>query len=514
MLLLGLGIAVGVMITLLSIGDAVLEQARDKDLVGGGDVVLLPPGIDVEVMKVGGVTGMYYTLNNARYLYRQVLSGPRFAPLFASVTPEFADLPLAAASPTLADKVVYVRKVLASNASEPLQARAHGFIPSLDRAAGGPSSRFPAQGIVWSDHEGDRLWADPPVDALYNELDRFHLPGRTQADRDRWGEWLYFNFADSLSDTYGYVSFIAGSDIEAGAGRASPLLQIQKPDAPPLKYGAEFPLSRDDISLSHVDLRFGDETTAQFRNGAWRLDMNWNTEDGPVRGALTVTPVRDLYFPPFVIHESERFVSGYSVPALRAHVTGFISAPGVQLELQEAVGYHDHNWGTWRNVHWDWGTSSTEEYALLYGRVLHPELRSGQSLPSVFLMLSKARTPEERGGLLGMFRPALISYEWETQDGLPGNPERVPRRIVMSAGRSAAQSPIATSAASDSIHVVIDVTRVAATPPNADDDNNLVFLQLRGRYQVTAWVGENRLYFDAAGFSEVFVPTGAPGFEE
>ncbi len=61
MLLLGLGIAVGVMITLLSIGQAVLVQARDKDLVGGGDLVLLPAGIDVEVMKVGGSTGMYYT---------------------------------------------------------------------------------------------------------------------------------------------------------------------------------------------------------------------------------------------------------------------------------------------------------------------------------------------------------------------------------------------------------------------------------------------------------------------
>ena len=47
MLMLGLGIAVGVMITLLSIGQAVLLQARDKDLVGGGDLVVLPAGIDV-----------------------------------------------------------------------------------------------------------------------------------------------------------------------------------------------------------------------------------------------------------------------------------------------------------------------------------------------------------------------------------------------------------------------------------------------------------------------------------
>ena len=71
--LVGFGISVGVMITLLSVGEAVLQQARDKDLVGGGDLVLLPEGVDVEVMKVGGATGMFYAIDNARFVYRQVM---------------------------------------------------------------------------------------------------------------------------------------------------------------------------------------------------------------------------------------------------------------------------------------------------------------------------------------------------------------------------------------------------------------------------------------------------------
>ncbi len=508
MLLLGLGIAVGVMITLLSIGDAVLEQARDKDLVGGGDLVLLPPGIDIEVMKVGGVTGMYYLLDNARYIYRQVLSGPRFAETFASVHPEFADLPLAAASPTLADKVVYTRKVSAAAGTEIVQARAHGTIPSLDRAAGGPSARFAAQGIEWHDTEADRNWADPPVDVLYNELDRFHLPAPGQADIERWAEWLYFNFTDPETDTYGYVSYIAGNDIAGGAGRAGPLLQIQKPDAPPLKYGAEFPLAPSDISLTRVDLRFGEGTTAQFRDGAWRLRLDWMTDDGPVRGDLSVRPVRDLYFPPFLIHETQRFVSGYTVPAVRAYVSGFIAAPGVRLELRDAPGYHDHNWGTWRQVHWDWGTSSTDDYALLYGRVLHPELRAAQSDPSVFLMLSKARLPEARGGLLGLFRPRKITYEWQDPEpGLPGDPVHVPRRIVMNAGPAPGQAALASTSGADSVNVVIDVTRVASTAPNDEDETGLVFLQMRGDYTVTARVGSEQVRFTSSGFAEVFVPS-------
>ncbi|MDH5627633.1 MAG: hypothetical protein OEY69_05000, partial [Candidatus Krumholzibacteria bacterium] len=72
-LLLLLGFAVGVMVmtVLLSVGTAVLDQAMDEDLTGGGDVVLLPVGIDVSVLKTGGVTSMNFDIPNARYLTRE-----------------------------------------------------------------------------------------------------------------------------------------------------------------------------------------------------------------------------------------------------------------------------------------------------------------------------------------------------------------------------------------------------------------------------------------------------------
>ncbi|HJR49539.1 MAG TPA: hypothetical protein VJ794_00450, partial [Gemmatimonadales bacterium] len=50
-LLLGFALGVGVMIVLLSVGEAMLTQARDEKLVGGGEVTVLPEGLDVEVMK-------------------------------------------------------------------------------------------------------------------------------------------------------------------------------------------------------------------------------------------------------------------------------------------------------------------------------------------------------------------------------------------------------------------------------------------------------------------------------
>ncbi|MEO5590794.1 MAG: hypothetical protein ABIS03_14530, partial [Gemmatimonadaceae bacterium] len=77
LLFFGFGIGVGVMIVLLSIGEALLTQARDEKLVGGGAITVLPQGLDVEVMKTGGVGGLYFSIDQARFISDQLLSSPR-----------------------------------------------------------------------------------------------------------------------------------------------------------------------------------------------------------------------------------------------------------------------------------------------------------------------------------------------------------------------------------------------------------------------------------------------------
>ena len=57
LLLAGFGLGVGVMIVLLSIGNAMVSQSREEKLIGGGDITILPEGVDVEVLKTGGVGG-------------------------------------------------------------------------------------------------------------------------------------------------------------------------------------------------------------------------------------------------------------------------------------------------------------------------------------------------------------------------------------------------------------------------------------------------------------------------
>src|ERR671926_1055785 len=87
-LLFGYSTGVGVMIVLLAIGEALLAQARDERLVGGGEITVLPEGIDVEVLKTGGLGGMFFSIDHARFIYRQLLAAPRLAPWIAAAAPQ------------------------------------------------------------------------------------------------------------------------------------------------------------------------------------------------------------------------------------------------------------------------------------------------------------------------------------------------------------------------------------------------------------------------------------------
>jgi ABC-type lipoprotein release transport system permease subunit len=118
-LLLGFALGVGVMIVLLSVGEAMLAQSRDVALVGGGEVTVLPQGIDVEAMRSGGLSGMFFGIDRARFVARQLLGGPRNADVVRSV------------APAIENKVVYLGR---GGTAVPL--RVGGEIPSRARAVG------------------------------------------------------------------------------------------------------------------------------------------------------------------------------------------------------------------------------------------------------------------------------------------------------------------------------------------------------------------------------------------
>jgi len=90
-LLLGFSLGVSVMIVLLSVGEAMLEQSRDASLVGGGELTVLPQGIDVEAMRTGGLGSMFFGIDRARFLVRQVLGGSRHRDIVRTVSPGIED---------------------------------------------------------------------------------------------------------------------------------------------------------------------------------------------------------------------------------------------------------------------------------------------------------------------------------------------------------------------------------------------------------------------------------------
>src|SRR6188472_2852832 len=91
LLFFGFGVGVAVMIVLLSIGEAMLSQARNEKLVGGGAITVLPQGLDVEVMKTGGIGGMFFSIDHSRFVYRQLLGAPRLARVVSAVAPQIED---------------------------------------------------------------------------------------------------------------------------------------------------------------------------------------------------------------------------------------------------------------------------------------------------------------------------------------------------------------------------------------------------------------------------------------
>ena len=195
LLFFGYGVGVAVMIVLLSIGEAMLTQARSERLVGGGSITVLPEGLDVEVMKTGGIGGLFFSIDNASFLYRQLLASPRFRKDISAVAPQ------------IEGRVLYLR---APDGTEHA-VHALGEIPSTNTAVGAGAEIIEGD---WQNDEGDRRWIAPTPAELRHEIDRFHLTPDGIANRESWGEWHYFNVLSQGGGggrRWAFISFIRKS---------------------------------------------------------------------------------------------------------------------------------------------------------------------------------------------------------------------------------------------------------------------------------------------------------------
>ena len=400
LLLAGYGVGVAVMVVLLSIGEALLAQARDEKLVGGGDITVLPEGIDIEVMKTGGLGGMYFSIDHARFIQLQLLASPRLASDVKAVAPQIDGTLLYLRTRRGAERAV----------------RASGEIPSATRAVGA-MPMLAAGG--WDDDSGDVRWAHPTTAQLHDDIDHFHLPpdDLTADERASWAEWHYFNVLSSDGKRWAFVTLLAGGDIPNGRWGGETLVTLREEGKRERRFVAYAPSSAVALSTTRADLRIGESRVTLLPDGRYELHARARALDAgaaPVSVDLIVTPQPRAWFPGATLGEG--VTSGYAVPALRADASGSICDGASCEQFDGAQSYHDHNWGVWRGVTWEWGAARAGDFTFLYGRVDTPSSDRG----ALFLYLVDSL------GFRALFRPSAITWQDARTITVNGHSVRVP----------------------------------------------------------------------------------------
>ena len=477
LLLLGYSLGVAVMIVLLSIGEALLAQARDEKLVGGGSITVLPQGIDVEVMKTGGLGGMFFSIGHARFLYRQVLASPRFAPL------------VSAAAPQIEDKLLY----LCTRAGRELKVMASADIPS--RTAGVGAAPTIVAG-AWSDDDADRAWRDPSPRELRDEIDHFHLPPPGLRNDATWAEWHYFNVLSADRRHWAFISFIVGGQVPNGKWGAQVLVTLHTQGGGSRRFSAIVPANAVRFSTADANLQLGASSVTVLDDGRYAVRAHARDEQSgaPLDVDLVVTPAPGDYFPGAEV-SSDSMASGYVVPGLRASAAGTICVASACDRYDGAQAYHDHNWGTWRGVTWDWGAARAGQYTLLYGRVETAD--AGQAQPLFAYLVDSL-------GFLTVFRPREIRYDDSLTIRVAGGLLHVPARATFADARG-----------DDTLRVELTIEDAAATDTRGSSPERgdalgarriarPYFIQMKGLMRITGRVAGRPIGGEGAGFFETY----------
>jgi hypothetical protein len=456
----GFGLGIAVMVALLGVGEVIIEQAHSPALRGGGDVV---------------VSAAFGPVENARYVLAHVLGSP------AARTQQTA------ASPTRRARLYLVKPGLSIAVS------ARGGIPSLERAVGDPE----VAGVgAWSDTPADAGWSNPRQEDILRAMDRFHAvpasdpmaktakgsdPGSDPFDsfRQSWAEWLYFNGRSADGRLRFYLTFLAGTPAATGQRPALVRLQLER-DGRSTNYSAGALVGDADLIARAPDLDIAGNRV-RLEGSQYRITLALAKEgdahsrlDGEL--VLDAPPGRSL--PPTAIHGARGWVSGYVVPVLSGAVHGSLHAGTETIDLDGATGYHDHNWGFWEGVRWQWGQVAHGDLSIVFGRVFPPaSVADPQRTPGVLAVLGP-------NGPLGFATDVSIE---ETPD---------PHRVTIRARGQRLDITLALDV-EETVGTRMGLTRLA-------NGHTMTFLQLGGTYRVTGKTGDRALDFTARGSAETF----------
>ena len=434
----GFGVGVSVMAILLGVADVVLTQARSSDLVGGGDVVIhLEPSVPARMVVSG-------TLQSNQLRSRIRVAGPSHR----------------AALYLLRD-------------NRAVRVDAHGGIPSVEQAMGDPEVAFNRD---WRDTADDVAWTQTTPEAVLRQIDRFHDVPNAPMWQDSWAEWLYFN--GRARDARFYLTFMVGPKQPDGSRSAGVRLQLDR-GGHVENFSAAGRFTEEDARRA-PELTIG-PNRVRLDGLRYVIDLDLRGEGGrAAKGRVRIEASPGRLVPPIEIGGAHGWRTGYVVPVMSGQLDGTIDVAGERISFDEGAGYHDHNWGFWRGVSWQWGQAQQGDLSLIYGRVFPPR---------------EAADPERIPGFVGALGPdGPLGYATNVTIAEVNDAQGRPRTISVT-GRSRLLD----------VHMRFDVGSMVTTRmAQGTLSNGLDFLQMRGQYTVTGQAGDRAIDFTASGSAETF----------
>jgi hypothetical protein len=434
----GFGVGVGVMAILLGVAGIVLEQAQSPALAGGGDVTI-----------------------------RLSLAAPARLVLAGTLQADALRSRVRAAGASHSTDLYLLHGGRSTRVS------AHGGIPSLERAVGDPES---LQVAAWRDTEEDAAWTHETPDKVLRQIDRFHGVPDAPAWSSSWAEWLYFN--GRSADARFYVTFLTGPRTERGGRTAGVRLQVERHGTMET-FGASAEVQNAVVDNA-PDLTIGASTV---RLVGMQYHVHLDVTDAKQRRAvgdfvLEASPGRLV--PPLEITGARGWRTGYVVPVMSGKLEGMLSIDGSPVSLAGGTGYHDHNWGFWKGVSWQWGQAQQGDLSLIYGRVFPPR---------------EAADPDTIPGFVGALGPdGPFGYSTDVRISETNDERGQPRQIHVTAHSSSLEIDFTFDVASS----------VTTRMTNGPLGNGVDFLQLRGQYSVRGRAGDRKIQFIAPGSAETF----------
>jgi len=434
----GFGVGVSVMAILLGVAEVVLNQAQSAALVGGGDVLIhLEPSVPA----------------------RMVLSGTLQADQLRGR--------IRAASPS------HTASLYLFHDDHSVRVDARGGIPSLERTMSDPEIALSRD---WRDTGEDVSWTQTTPDAVLRQIDRFHPIPDAPAWQDSWAEWLYFN--GRARNARFYLTFLVGPRQPGGSRSAGVRLQLDR-NGHVENFSAPGRMREED-ALRAPELTIG-RNRVTLDGLRYEIDLDLQGEGGRVaRGRIGIEASPGRLVPPIEIGGARGWRTGYVVPVMSGLLNGELDIDGERTSFDGGSGYHDHNWGFWKGVSWQWGQVQQGDLSFIFGRVFPPR---------------EAADPDRIPGFIGALGPdGPLGYATDVTIAEENNERGQPRTITVT-GRS----PLID------VHLRFDVGSVVMTRmAQGPIANGVNFLQMRGQYTVTGQAGDRAVDFSAAGSAETF----------